>query len=193
MANIRYQVALHNTATNLPKDDAINVLHYEVGAPDTVEGTADDIAAAYTAHLDSVIQGAYSGITIKAYNDATGGDPTMTKSYTAAFTGTGGPSEVALCLSYKGEGSAPVRQRRGRIYLPIVEAQQRPSAFARNRVIAFGQALASAGNATFSTWKMYSPTSGQRIDITDIWVDDAWDTQRRRGLKPTLQQHQSVQ
>jgi hypothetical protein len=34
-------------------------------------------------------------------------------------------------------------------------------------------------------WAIYSPTANLHKTITDIWVDDAWDTQRRRGLAPT--------
>lgn len=197
MANIRYAVIFHNSQTGLSKDDAVCVLHYEVGAPDTVEGGADDIHSAFNKSSGSggpagSINSAYNGaMTIKAYDGP--GDPVLTKSYTTSFSGPSSPTEVALCLSYSGEGSAPKRQRQGRIYVPIGGTDFRPDTTTRARLIQLGQDLASVGNATFTTWKMYSPTSTQYIDVTLIWVDDAWDTQRRRGPKPTTRSTATVQ
>jgi hypothetical protein len=45
------------------------------------------------------------------------------------------------------------------------------------------QSIAALG--TGYDWCVYSPTSNMLFPISQIWVDDAWDTQRRRGVKAT--------
>jgi hypothetical protein len=34
-------------------------------------------------------------------------------------------------------------------------------------------------------WVVYSPTDDAYHEVANGWVDNAWDTQRRRGYKPT--------
>lgn len=60
---------------------------------------------------------------------------------------------------------------------------------------AVGTTLLAAGDASSGawTWCIYSPTTETQtaslassfIPIVGGWVDNAWDTQRRRGLEPT--------
>jgi hypothetical protein len=117
------------------------------------------------------------------------------------------PTEVALCLSYRAEqvsGESPAR-RRGRIYLgplsanvgALVSNDFRPTTAARG-IIAGAAATLEDGIALASgvgsvKWAVYSPTIHQQTgdieaafnDVVDGWVDDAFDTQRRRGPKAT--------
>jgi hypothetical protein len=51
-------------------------------------------------------------------------------------------------------------------------------------LIQFGQDLSAVGGVNVD-WSVYSPTTGQNNAITNLWVDNEWDTQRRRGLRPT--------
>lgn len=198
MANYDLQVVL-KSSSGLPEDVFINTLHYEVNAPDTVEGTCDDIAAAYLA-VDQIIDSLVNGMTIKVYEPgANPGGPTFTKDYVFAGSGSNGPTEVAICLSYAtvDDPNASTPRRRGRIYVgPIGPAGtngNRVTPGIRANVLALGQGLASAGNASNTTWLMYSESDGVYTKIESIWVDDAYDTQRRRGLAPTLRDTQDVQ
>lgn len=114
------------------------------------------------------------------------------------------PEEVAICCSYRGalvSGSNPGR-RKGRIFLgPLAVATLTTGANPARPTSAFRDALAGAMDtievnsslsATF-TWVQYSPTSdptdtGSPLSYTPVvagWVDDAFDTQRRRGVQPS--------
>jgi hypothetical protein len=39
---------------------------------------------------------------------------------------------------------------------------------------------------------VYSPTTGQTKKVEHWWVDDEWDTQRRRGLRATTRDEGTV-
>jgi hypothetical protein len=200
MANYDLQVLIH-AASALPEDDVVNTLHYEITGPDTIEGTCDDIGAAYAVWANAATIGGGDGsMTIKVYDGGVPNPagPVFSKDYAHANTGGSGPTEVALCLSYAtvDDPMASTPRRRGRIYLgPFLtnEFSARPGAALISAALELGQGLASAGNASNSTWLMYSRRDMEYAKIESIWVDDAWDTQRRRGLAPTARTVQDVQ
>lgn len=114
-------------------------------------------------------------------------------SFTVAPTGAPLPPEVSLCLSFQGEkiSGVPQARHRGRIYFgPITQsvngADGRPTP-------AFCTSFANAGSvlklasqpAGTWDWSVFSPTSGTSVIVTDGWVDNEWDTQRRRGRERT--------
>lgn len=186
--------------SGLPEDVFINTLHYNVNIPDTLGGTMDDIAAAYTSILLPIMPTYVSGLTIKSYPPGPNpGGPEEVREYAFEPTGAGSPAEVALCLSYATvddpESSTP--RRRGRIYLgPIAGGsigQERPSSALRAIALNLGEGLASAGNAGNTTWLHYSRRDNVYTKIESIWCDDTWDTQRRRGKAPTLRDVRDVQ
>lgn len=109
------------------------------------------------------------------------------------------PSEVACCLSYAAApvSGVPLARTRGRIYIGPLSTIAirtagsagiaRPSADFMNTLAEAGKTLADAwaGLSPVSLWVVYSPTSETYHGIVRWWVDDAWDTQRRRGDRPT--------
>jgi len=108
--------------------------------------------------------------------------------------GTDGmPSEVALCLSFQGEKvpGFPQARRRGRIYFgPIVAtatAGGRPTSGLVTALSNAGDALATAlpGNTMPANLAVWSVADGAAVPVTDGWVDNAFDTQRRRGVDRT--------
>jgi hypothetical protein len=112
------------------------------------------------------------------------------------------PSELAVCLSFNsaygtdvefGTGSRPRARDRGRIYLgPLVfdlstvvnvdattkRCKVQPQLM--NDVTLAAKRLA---NRTASTWAVWSRKDGTLKEVTRVWVDDAFDIQRRRGEK----------
>lgn len=122
------------------------------------------------------------------------------------------PREVSLCVSYKADPVAGVEPRslRGRNFFgPIMS----PTAPAGNNYLvpppgliaacaAAGDSLLEASKAA-TTWKwvVFSPTmaggwmipgqqgppnlQGSASLVTSGWVDNEWDTQRSRGMKPS--------
>lgn len=120
------------------------------------------------------------------------------------------PNEVALCLSMRAEAVPGVnmRRRRGRVYLgPFgwgqmlgteAGADHRPSAMAVGQILDAAAALATgvSGSARLA---VYSPTTDVTESLDDalndvkhLWIDDAWDTQRRRGASATTRQTRTV-
>lgn len=110
--------------------------------------------------------------------------------------GTPCPNEVAVCLSFRktpASGENP-RRRRGRIYLGPFSSrilddaagnQARPLAAWRTATAAAASTLKLAGNAD-SYWSVWSETDGANYKVENGWVDNAFDTQRRRGINPTV-------
>jgi hypothetical protein len=132
---------------------------------------------------------------------------------TAAF-----PNEVAVALAFHGPftgtpefggGTPPTRPRsrlRGRIYLGplIINAATWGVESVTNRVIvgtmmktdflAAGKALFNAlqGLSPAVNWVVWSRKNADIAEISTLTVDDAFDTQRRRGQAPTVRAAVSV-
>lgn len=106
----------------------------------------------------------------------------------------GYPTEVALVLSFQAErvSGIPQARRRNRIYFPFINTsygglsgnQVRPSAnFITDLVTAGGEVLGR--NTGGVDWVVRSETTGV-TELTDNgWVDNAFDSQRRRGPAAT--------
>lgn len=88
----------------------------------------------------------------------------------------------------------PQARRRGRIYLgpfgqtvlgTTAVTSDRPLAAAVTAIANAATALATATAGAVVPWVIYSPTNGSGAVVTDGWVDNAFDTQRRRGVAAT--------
>lgn len=120
------------------------------------------------------------------------------------------PYETALCVSMRGALVSGLnrRRRRGRVYIgPLqIGAGDNPQGPANAIVDTFATAAAGLLSATDADLAIYSPYTHFGVpvgeDIKDydeipsqlddafvpveaVWVDNAWDTQRRRGVKAT--------
>ena len=101
------------------------------------------------------------------------------------------PREVALCLSYSGPNRGN-KSERGRMYLsPSIGLTgmplgERPTPTALSYALKWytepNESLPDIGGID---WKfgVYSPTYKKFRQTTQAWVNDEWDTQRRRGLR----------
>src|SRR3954449_3490986 len=106
--------------SGLPKDKFINTLHFE--GDDWDAGKTDELWGKYQVWLAAKCGGlATAGHEIRCYHPGLNpGGPYFQKMYsTSSALTNGGPSEVALCLSYATEDNpaASTPRRRGRIYL----------------------------------------------------------------------------
>lgn len=110
--------------------------------------------------------------------------------------GTGLPNEVAAVISYRsGEGSSSGGtsnpRRRGRLFIGPLEATALATGTTDSVLNAtFQAALVSAaedvlGTSQPVTWQQYSRASDVFNAVTGGFVDNAWDTQRRRGAAAT--------
>ena len=149
-----------------------------------------------------------AGTTIKIYDYLAA--PPRVPLYTGTFTlgSTGGtsalPNEVALCSSYKQSppvGGIALGRQRGRIYLgPLnkdnsVETADdlRPSTAVLNKVQGASEFLIAGGSGVewcvFSAAQYADDPGGLGLFAIDAgFVDNAYDTQRRRGAGPSTRQ-----
>lgn len=102
------------------------------------------------------------------------------------------PSEVALVLSFQGERVPGIEQnrRRGRIYLgPLqigMNTSGRPTSTRITTIVNAAKALGDGiASDTGGNWVVWSGTSGVSTEVKNGWVDNAFDTQRRRGVDAT--------
>jgi hypothetical protein len=197
MANIRAQVILHYF-TGLPEDVATNTLYFQV--PGSLATHAADIvtkiSTAYLAFDQYLAESLLEDVEIKLYDMA---DPPPRQPYLPGWSFALGarvdgglPEECSVCLSFRGDAPYTAR-RRGRIYIgPLSEAtcvQATSGSFSTVNppFIAALQAAAAIlmDDSDGILWCVYSPTGGTYTIVTNGWVDNTFDTQRRRGVEAT--------
>lgn len=161
-------------------------------AADTLLSFFNDVHAPGTVPIASFLSNrALTGkMTVKTY--ALGQAPPRTpmervRTLTGLDTAVAVPSEVSLCLSFYAERNVP--RQRGRVYIgpfgsdalhTLTAGPSRPIAGLINALAGAGAWLEDEGIGGVN-WHVLSPTDGVAREVTGGWVDDAWDTQRRRG------------
>lgn len=99
------------------------------------------------------------------------------------------PSEVAICLSFQAAVESGVNQarRRGRIYLgpvhtSINDSSGRPSSSARTTIANAAEAALEdfAALDPALQWVVYSQMNNSSSPVENGWIDNDFDTQRRR-------------
>lgn len=148
------------------------------------------------------------GNTISFY-DVTGhldgsahGAPLRVDTWTlAAKGGDQLPDEVAAAISYHGDygtdvefapGSRPRARDRGRLYVgPLALAGVTQDATTGEPILSLAMRATLAGaaqrlkNVTTVTWSLWSRKKATMVPVTGGWVDNAFDSQRRRGNTAT--------
>lgn len=208
-------IAEFESASGLPEDSSMNVWHFGTNDPspstqiasidDKLQAFYDDIAAIYSANT---ISGNYS---FKFYDleDDPPRVPLDTITHVLAGAGEADalPTECAIVLSYSAapESGVDPRRRRGRLYLGPID--QGVSETADGLVFIGGSSctlitiaantLVEANDILENYWIVFSPTtagpppwdgaalSAASAMVTQGYVDNAFDTQRRRGTAPT--------
>lgn len=201
MAHILVQVSIPYI-TNIPEDVAINNWSFEV--PSASESNASECGAfLYTfysgiaSYFSTIVEGKVPYF--KAYDRA---DPEPRTPFAEgpmtglSFPGSDPlPSEVSCCLSFRGvlESGSPPARRRGRVYLGPLgqevmdnETIGRPGTGFRSSVINAYQAAWGELTTAGIVHEVWSGTSGTGHPVVQAWVDDAFDTQRSRGVRPTV-------
>lgn len=185
--------------TNLPEDCAINTWYFAGTDPaaDMITTSVDrvnDFYGALIAYWSGYIA-ARLDVTVYDVEDAQPRTPIYSGS-TALTVGAGAslPLEVALCMSYHREleSGIPAARQRGRLYLGPFDAgaldtsqpSSRPVSALVDAITTAAEVLLSENTAN-NTWVTFSETLGALSPIVGGWVDDSWDTQRRRGSSPS--------
>ncbi len=177
----------------MPEDRFVNTFYYSSSS--SLVADADALETKFnlllqTAFFDNRISALVVSYQIKVY-DFADPEPRVPEvrdlTWIPNVTGPG-PAEVAVCLSYYSGQNLP--RKRGRVYLgPIGYAFMQ--AGTTGRILAATTTdvieVASVLKGTAArTWMQRSQTTGELSEITNVWVDNAWDTQRRRGIAADL-------
>lgn len=115
-----------------------------------------------------------------------------TWNFAAAPAGSTLPSEVALVLSFQGSRAAgfPQARRRGRVYIgPLfttVNSNGRPRQADIDTLCTLASDLEDDLRALPDhSWRIWSTVDQEAVEVQNGWVDNAFDTQRRRGVEVT--------
>lgn len=197
MPQIRAQVTLR-TSSGVAEDFVTNSFAFRGTAP---AGDTTAITAAIKGFYDSIRSAVLPGTITQLgheikYTELPGTKPNypfLTTNWNLAASPSGAelPSECAIVLSFQGSKAAgfPQARRRGRVFLgPCLSSSNsagRPSAATITAITTAAAAFKTAIQAIPSDtqWAIWSPSDGVAVEVTDGWVDNSFDTQRRRGIR----------
>jgi hypothetical protein len=174
----------------LPKDVVSINPHYNGSDP-------QQLANALKTNLQGYTPVGPHPFTIKVY-DALAPPPSYPLA-TATQEGTAPssqcPREIALCLSYFSTYNRP--RFRGRLYLPVSwftsVVNVRPSGAVITGALDFAPSVLTKALPSQTNWVVWSAVEKKsQGGVSDVWVDDEWDTIRSRGLSPTTRQTAKV-
>lgn len=198
--------------TNIPEDVAINTFHFELSDTENLTHHASaanridnfftsstaPMVNALTTYLASYINTA-TGNDIRTYNidDPKPRAPRYTRSMTKAspLNTANLPFEVAICGSFKANpiSGIPAGRLRNRVYIgPLnlgavtttANLPSRPASVLQGDITRSFTRL-KAGDTADVVWCGYSRTANIGWEPEVGWVDNEWDTQRRRGQEST--------
>lgn len=197
-----------------PEDRYVNVLYFQNVTPPgdlpalcaAVQGFYTSVPSGSTNALAYYLSGisGYPGSNIRVYDlDDTPPrapliDWPMPVGGHAGASSKNLPDEVALCLSYSAGAASglPIARRRGRIFIgPFsdnalrtgegVSTESAPSLALMECIVDAATDMHGVAAGAGFDWSVWSPTDQAAVSILKWHVDNAWDTQRRRGNKPT--------
>jgi len=204
MAHGMIQFALQGDS-GLPEDVFINTFHFaaadvtavaEDAAADLLKFYNDDGGEAHKVsdYLGSALNGDWSA---KVYDM---GDPEpRVPVYTTDGSGidvssSALPSECSVCLSFEAlpASGEPQARRRGRVFIGPLSEDASTGVTVARPAQAFIDTLCEAAGRLISdwalhdmTWSVYSRVDDALVSVAQGWVDNAFDTQRRRGERAT--------
>lgn len=198
MAHYRVLVQLQMDS-GIPEDKAVNVWHCDaLSLPNGYEDFVDDLVTFYQAIDGSLMSSALNttghSLTVYRMSDDPPRAPVYTLPMTLTPTSAALPPELAVCLSFQGERVSGQSQsrRRGRVYIgplgSITASSTNPEINSTNVgvLVTAATALLVASNASITyKWCVYSTVDSELVEVTNGWVDNAFDVQRRRGLTAT--------
>ncbi len=116
-----------------------------------------------------------------------------TWNFSTGISGNPAPAEVCVCLSFQGDrvSGVPQARHRGRCYIgpidaSLVDSSGQFSSANRTTLANAGAALLAASNSAANwEWAVWSTVNQDIVPVTSGWVDNEFDTQRRRGRVST--------
>lgn len=207
---LRAQVILPYQS-NLPRDVATNTFHFDTvsstpaAAAPIISSRLFDLyntpvggGTAICSFISGVIARSLCRIAVYDLDDPMPRAPIWEEGFTLGTAGSSDnlPLELAVCASVQGDRVAgtPQARRRGRVYIGPLKASAvtmsgasvvpQVSSGVITSVNAGIRRLALASGST-AVWVVRSQTTGAVAEITNGWIDNDIDVQRRRGPRAT--------
>jgi len=204
MAILSCQILL-KTTDNIAANFTTNTIHFDVdtgavlpGLDETMQDIVNQITSTYEGFRTRLGGLQQTGHEITFYDLGTPKPRVPFRMYdldfTAALPQTVLPHEVAIVSSFKArrEAGKSDRNRRNRVYIgPLAastldQATGRVGDATRLAIAAAWEEMASeSADSDDWTWVIYSPTLEEAYPVWEGFVDNAFDTQRRRGVSST--------
>lgn len=196
MATVRVEVSQHVRELDPPRDFVDNVLHFTTEQPVVTaicQDLADKVSAIWKLDAPAPSWGAFAkrGHTIKVFNlaDIKPRPIIAQATYTPTFWNVGDmlPRQLAIALSFYADRNIP--RHRGRIYVgpwgTEYGGKERIGDSTMLAVLDLGRKLWNLATTTTGgfTHAIFSPTLNAADEVAHYWVNDVWDTQRRRTPK----------
>lgn len=186
------------TITGLPEDRITNTWHYDDAETENHAGIFAEFQAFYEDIL-TLFSGwmVQNGHVAKAYRVS---DPEprapvyeVTFNFTSAPSGNTLPPECCIVLSYQADqlSGVPQARRRGRVYLGALDVSSIDTSgnFTSATIVDVQQAADGLLDASLTStgwrWATHSQVTGTGAEVSNGWVDNAVDIQRRRGRSST--------
>ena len=194
--------------SNLPEDVITNTFHFDIPTADPdpfFDAIADNLSDLYTTCHNPAGGWAnyvnWGAAEVRFYLLAA--PPPRVPAIRPLVVGASGsassvtPAEVSVCLSFQGEplSGVPQARRRGRVYLggfalPCATSSSvsppRVLTTLITQVQGAAETFMNACETALTPWQVWSTTDGSAVEVTNGWVDNEPDIQRRRGVQPTL-------
>lgn len=204
MADLIVQT-IFESATQLPSDSIVNTTHW-VGSLSDLDNIRDILVDFYAVEapdapstiINYMSLGAITGnVTIKIYDREDDKPRIPVEIFEADLSeGVGAedalPAECALVVSYQASRIAglPQNRRRNRFYLGGFGITANDNGRVADGLVATvlfaGKEMLNAASASVDkSIVVWSGFYEAAYTISDGWVDNAWDSQRRRGLDST--------
>jgi hypothetical protein len=188
-----YKFVLSTWLDTVNPSDAMQItptFHHKLVAPE-LDTMANDLLDGWQAWMQVQYRTTQMRVTIY---DVAGARPNYPKELIERNTGAavvaGVNRDVALCLSAYADNNRP--RQRGRLYIPCVLglssiAGANANAAAMQKIADLVPLFEGLGGVDWD-WGVYSRVANQFRKYTNFWVDNAWDTQRRRGKRASARQ-----
>jgi len=184
---------------NLPRDNMYVMPHIEdMNGASAPSALATQIASNMTSYLGGPYRGQIK-VYLEDFNPGATHNPLSTADFGTVGTilGSGTPREIALCLSYY--ATQNTKRYRGRLYIPHAwlrapaggpgtAADARPTATHIAKALSFAPTVLAPVSTLGMRWSVASTVDKVARKVTNYWVDDEWDVQRRRGYRGTTRQ-----
>lgn len=193
MPNYRAQIVL-NTQDNVAANYVTNTWYFNADSDavlTTIESPLITVYNGFRPDLSNLLRGTNHQIKWYDMLDSEPRAPVRETNwdFSTAPTGAPLPPEVSLTVSFQGErvSGLPQARRRGRIFVGPLSTSilKNDGRVADARLTNFNNVmdtfLTASKAATTWRWQIFSRTSDGFIDVDNGWVDNEFDTQRRRG------------